>query len=168
MRDIENMKNEAARLAYEYEGKYGGCSQCVLAAIRETAGNIPDEVFKGATGLAGGIGLQGYACGALSGGAIALSCYMGRDIAHFDDPEKIRFQSFRLCEKLVRKFEAEYGSANCADIQTKLMGRSYRLSDPKEHDDYVAAGGHDDKCTSVCGNAARWVIEILEEEGLLK
>ena len=31
----------------------------------------------------------------------------------------------------------------------------------------IYAGGHDDKCPAVCANAAKWVAEILFNEGLL-
>lgn len=168
MTESHDLKNRAWQLAYEFEAKYGGCAQCVLAALKETIGGIPEEVFKSATGLAGGIGLQGYACGALTGGVLALSSYLGREYSNFADPQRVRFQTARMCEKLIGKFTAEYGSPNCAAIQTKLMDRSYRLSVPEDLADFLAAGGHDDKCTGVCGNSARWVIEILEEEGLLK
>jgi len=167
MADYQKLKEEASRLAYEYEGKYGGCSQCVLAAIKETVGGISDDVFKGATGLAGGIGLQGYACGALTGCCIALSCFVGREYANFDDPDRVRFNAFRVCEKLIHKYEEAYGSANCADVQKSIMGRSYKLSIPEDHAAFVAAGGHDDKCTSVCADAVRWTIEIMEEENML-
>ena len=168
MANKNELLEQAGRLGYEFERDFGGCSQCVLAAIRNTAGNIPDEVFKAATGLAGGIGLQGHACGALTGGCLALGCYYGRDYDHFNDPDGIRFNTFRLCEKLVNKFKEEYGSPDCHAIQTKLMGRSYLLSNKGEHTEYIEAGGHDDKCTMVCGKAAQWVLEILDEEGLLK
>lgn len=38
-------------------------------------------------------------------------------------------------------------------------------------DDFNAfeeAGGHTDKCPSVCSNAACWLIEIIAEENLIK
>ncbi len=159
---------KAFEAAVEYERKYGGCSQCVLGGIKTTLGNIPDEVFKSGTGLAGGIARAGMACGACTGGVMALSTFIGRDYEHFNDPEGIRFNTFRVCEKLVSRFMAEYGSINCWDIQTKIMGKSYNLADTDEYQEYLAKGGHDDKCPFVCGNAAKWVIEILEEEGELK
>ncbi len=33
-------------LAFEYEQRYGSCSQCVLAAIQDVFGIVDDEVFK--------------------------------------------------------------------------------------------------------------------------
>jgi len=46
-------------LGTEYERKFGGCSQCVVGAIRDVAGGVDDSVFKAATGLAGGVGAFG-------------------------------------------------------------------------------------------------------------
>jgi len=160
--------DKASRLAFEYERDYGGCSQCVLAAIKNSLGTVSDEVFQAATGLAGGVGLQGKACGALTGGAMALGCFYGRDLEHFNDAEGRRFVTLRMVEKLVNKFVAEYGSADCFDIQTKLMGRHFPLALPGMRDLFLEAGGHDDKCTMVCAKAAEWIVDILDEEGLLE
>ena len=64
----ERLLKEAEQLAYRYERDYGGCSQCVVGAIKNTLGLISDDVFKAATGLAGGVGLTGNACGPLPEG----------------------------------------------------------------------------------------------------
>jgi len=159
---------KAEELAAKYEREYGGCSQCVVGALKEVIGGIGDEAFKAATGLAGGIGVTGEnACGSLTGGVMVLSLYLGREYQNFADPQKIRWQTFRLAKKLQEKFQEEYGSGICKDIQKKLMGRSFNLWDAKDYNEFLAAGGHDDKCPSVCGKAARWVIEILREEKLI-
>jgi hypothetical protein len=42
-------------LASEYEMKYHGCAQCVLAALQEGFGIVDMLTFKAATGLCGGI-----------------------------------------------------------------------------------------------------------------
>ena len=167
-KNIEELAGKAGDQACQNERNYGGCAQAVLGAIKTTLGNIPDEVFKSATGLAGGVARSGTACGALTGGVMALSMFCGRDFEHFDDPDKIRFKTFAICEKLVNRFKSEYGSTNCWDIQTKIMGKSYNITNPDEYADFLAQGGHEDKCPLVCGNSAQWIVEILAEEGLLK
>ena len=54
----ENRKNElmekAFQLGFDYEKTYRGCSQCTIAAIQDTLDIREDNVFKAATGLAGG------------------------------------------------------------------------------------------------------------------
>ncbi len=164
---LEELKIRASGLAEKYEREYGGCTQCVLAAIMETLGGISDEVFKAGTGLAGGIGLSGNSCGALTGGVMALSCYLGRDYEHFADPDRERINSYHLAARLQQKFEEEYGTSVCQGIQTKIMGRSFNLWDPKDNEAFLDAGGHRDKCPSVCARAAAFVIDILNEEDLI-
>lgn len=133
----------------------------------KTIGGIGEDVFKAATGLAGGIGLSGNSCGAFTGGVLILSSYLGRDINNFADPQKTRFETFRIVRKFIDRYTDEYGSVNCYDIQEKIMGRRFNLWDKNEFKEFLAAGGHDDKCPSVCKNAVRWVAEILIEEKLI-
>ena len=170
MENLESVKQVAYDLANLYERNYGCCSQCVLAALRNTIGmdKISDQVFRSSTGLGAGIGGAGYACGALTGGVMAISCFVGRDFDNMADPDGIRFTTFQLSRKLADRFEQEYGvnGGDCSAIQTKLMGRSYDIL-RGERDEFIANGGHDDICPDVCGKAAMWVVEILAEAGLI-
>ncbi|HHT02145.1 MAG TPA: C_GCAxxG_C_C family protein [Firmicutes bacterium] len=165
--DREKILAEVEKRAYDYEATYGGCSQCVLAAIKEVVGLVDDNVFKAATGLTGGIGLSGSACGALTGAVLALSMARGRTYDNFADPDRTRFESFKLARKLADRYREEFGSLICKDVQTKLMGRSFDLFDPDDYKAFLAAGGHDDKCTAVAGKTARMAVELLMEEGLI-
>jgi C_GCAxxG_C_C family probable redox protein len=165
--EIANLRQKAYTLAEQYEREYGGCSQCVVAAIKDTVGGISDDVFKAATGLAGGVGLTGNTCGALTGGVMALSCFLGREYSAFDDPKRVRFKTFDLAADLQKRLESEFGSSLCRDIQTRIMGRYYDLRNEEEHALFLKAGGHDDKCPSVCGKAAAHVIDILYENDLI-
>ena len=155
-------------LGTDYERRFGGCSQCVVGAIRDAVGGVDDSVFKAATGLAGGAGLSGATCGALTGSVLVIGSFLGREYDNFPDPERIRFRTFELARRLVEHFEKEYGSTMCAQIQERLMGRSFRLYDEDDHKAFIEAGGHDDKCPVVAGKAARWVAEILLEESLIQ
>lgn len=161
----ERITEKVRTLAYKYEQDFGGCSQAVVAAFRNGVGGISDDVFKAATGLAGGIGLMGETCGALTGGVLILSSFLGREYDNFQDPEGMRFESFRMAKKLIGRFRAKYGSPKCEWIQTRIMGRYYDIWTEREA--FLEAGGHDDKCPAVCADAASWVAEILFEENLL-
>ena len=159
----------AFELAQQYEQAYGGCAQCTLAALMEVlpAWKNP-AVFQSATGLAAGIAQSGNACGGFTGGVMFISSVYGRALDNIADPEGKKFVTQSLCRKLLAKFEETYGSCNCAKIQEKNLGRSYAMYDPAERDRFNADGGHaPENCPAVCGNAAAWVIEILEEEGLI-
>ena len=171
MENIEEIKQKAYDIAYSFEMKYGCCSQCVLVAVKDTVGGekIGGNAFRLATGLGAGLGGAGYACGALTGGILALGAFVGRDIEDLEDAAGIRFKTFRLARKLVERFEAEYGTdgADCRAIHTKLFGRHFDIVSG-ERDAFLAAGGHGAAgCPAVCGKAATWTIEILDEAGLL-
>jgi C_GCAxxG_C_C family probable redox protein len=157
---------QAYDLGFKYEKKYYGCSQCVLLAIQDTFGLENEDVFKSASGLAAGIGLMGSACGALTGGVMALSLKYGRDLQAFKagDPEGIRFNAYEKAKKLYKRFEDEYGSVICRDIQKKIFGRSFNLRNPQEFKEFEKAGAHVDKCPNVVGRAAQWVAEIMLED----
>jgi C_GCAxxG_C_C family probable redox protein len=169
MENREGLLEKAYKLGFEYEKTYRGCSQCVIAAIQDSLNIQDDNVFKAATGLAGGVGLSGIGpCGAFSGAAMVLSQLMGRERANFSDPEKIRFKSFDIANKLVVKFLDEYGVIVCRDIQQRIFGRPYYLRDPDEFKKFHDAGAHDEKCPDVVGKAARIAVEIILDEGLIK
>ena len=167
-KNIEKKIEEVSKKAYKYEQNYGGCSQCVLAAIKEEFNFINDDVFRSATGFAGGLGLTGNACGALIGAGIAISTFYGRDYSDMKDLKNKRYVTLEIVKELTEKFNNEYDSIRCCDIQKKVMGKKFNLWDPIDREAFTKAGGHSDKCPSVCANAAKWAIELLVEHNLLK
>jgi len=167
----EEQKKKIYETGFNFEGKFGGCAQCTLGSIKENFGTITDDVFKSATALAGGAAASGHCCGAFTGGILAISSFLGRDFANFGTPEGLdnKNKATMLSRKLLAKFEEEYGSCNCCDINKKLYGQVFRMYIPEEKQAFLEAGGHGPNgCTKVVGKAAVWVAEILDEEGLLK
>ena len=61
------------------------------------------------------------------------------------------------------RFIDEYSGIICHQIHRKLYGRPYYIADPEESKKFDLAGGHEWRCTAVCGNAAKWTVEILDE-----
>jgi len=101
---------------------------------------------------------------------MVLSSLEGRERDKFDDFSKIApdARAFKLARKFRDKFIQEYGSVICRNIQTKVMGRPYYIVDPDDWNKFEAAGGHGDKgCPVTVGNAAKWMAELIEEEGLV-
>ena len=82
-----------------------------------------------------------------------------------DDPNAVAklYENFDLVKKLQQTFVQEYGSVICEHIMRKQYGRSYHIEDDDEFKKFDAAGAHDTIETSICGNAAKWIVEILEE-----
>lgn len=165
---IEESAKKAYQKGKEYEKTYRGCSQCVFAALQDVLGVGSDDVFKAATGLAGGTGLTcDSGCGAYMGGVLFLGSILGRERKNFSDPEGVRFRTHKLVRKFRDQFIREYGSVVCRDIQNKVLGRYYYLPDPQEFEKFHNAGAHDIHCPEVVGKAAQWMTEIILQEGLL-
>ena len=165
----EDTAEKAYELGKEYEKTYKGCSQCVIAALQDALGIRNDDIFRAATGLAGG-GARAAdgSCGAYLGAILVLGFLLGRERDNFKDLEGIRYRNFDLVMKFRDKYIQEYGSVLCRDIQTRVFGRPYYLADPEEFKKFEDAGGHADKgCPEVVGKAARWMAEIILEAGLL-
>ena len=166
--EMRALGEKAYTLGFEYEVKYRGCGQCIIAAVQDTLGIKEDAVFKAASGFAGGIGLmQDSACGAYAGGVMVMSGFKGRERDAFDDPDRKRFTAFSMAKKLHDRFIKEWGVVNCRDLHMKMFGRPYYLWDKDEMKKFDQSGGHKDKCPDVVGKAAKWVVEILFEENLI-
>jgi C_GCAxxG_C_C family probable redox protein len=161
------LAKKAQTLGKQYEKTYRGCGQCVIAALQDAMNIRNDEIFKAATGLAGGTGLAADSgCGAYIGSILILGSLLGRERENFFDPEGIRFKTHELSRKFREKFIQEYGSVICRDIQNKILGRYYYLADPQEYEKFHNAGAHDIHCPEVVGKAARWMAEIILNEKL--
>jgi len=164
----EKVLKQAYDLAFKYEEKYGGCGQCVMAALQDAFDMPNPDTFKSLSGYAGGGATVGDAgCGAYVAGILFLSGLKGRERDNFADPERIRFESFATARKLHGKFIDDFGCVVCREMQMKLFGRPYYLPDPDEMKKFLDAGGHTTHCPDVCGKAARWTAEIAIDEGLI-
>lgn len=157
----EKILQKAYDLAFKYEAEIGSCPQCVLAALHETL-NIGDpKTIQASDAMAGGTALTTKGtCGALVGGLLAIGSVVGRTYKDFSAGERKR-RVFHYSKKLYDKFVAEYGSPICEDVHKKLFGRTFKLLDPKEYQEFEDAGAHVDKCPVVSGKTARWAAEII-------
>jgi C_GCAxxG_C_C family probable redox protein len=154
----QTLADQAYAKALKYELDYGCCPQCVLAAVQETVGVVDDSVIKASHGLSGGGGLSGKgACGALTGGLVALSAKRGRDR---DKLDKGRFiNNFKKGEELVERFRAEFGGVTCEELQQQFTGRTYDMWNAEEYKAFDAARGH--QCARATATVTKWVVEML-------
>lgn len=146
--------NEAERRAYTYLStrRTVACSQTVLLAIQEVFGVRDDLMVKAAGPLAGGS--RAYSlCGALIGGALALGMFFGSE--KLNDIDAL-IKSYGPVKEYYRRFEGEFGSRYCIAI----IG--YDLNNPNERQKWLDSGGWE-KCSRLCGKAARIVAEIITQ-----
>lgn len=162
------LDKKAHDLGFHYEKEFRGCGQCFIAAIYDAIDLPYDALFKSLSGLAGGVGMVNDGnCGAYIGGALVLSSLVGRERDDFKDEAGKRFEAYRLARKLRDRFIENYGAVYCGGIHQKIFGREFNLLDAEQMGTFDEMGGHTDKCPEVVGQAAAWVIEIMDEEGLL-
>ncbi|MBN1191959.1 MAG: C_GCAxxG_C_C family protein [Dehalococcoidales bacterium] len=171
----EELLDTAFKLGVDFEKNSGSCSQCTAAALCEILG-FEKIIVKAAASSCGGQASQAVGtCGAVVGGTMVLDYYLGRPADKLSTSEKIpaNMEAFtegmETAKLLCQRFLREYQSILCPDIQKRLFGRSYRLSDPDEFQRFEEAGAHSDpaKCMNVVGNSARWVMEILLDKGVV-
>ena len=164
----EELVQKAYDAGYKYQLEKRCCSQTSLAGLFEVLGISAPEVFKAATGLAGGGALFGDAgCGAYDGGLMLIGLLKGRPWDNFVVEETNRFKCFEAGRALHRKFIDEYGTVICRDIQTNVLGRPFFLSDKDDYAKADALGNHLHVSPDVVGKACKWTVEVIFEQGLL-
>jgi C_GCAxxG_C_C family probable redox protein len=156
------------RKALEYD-KYSGCSQSVLLALQEAFGIGDLESFKAATVLSGGVARMGETCGALLGGLLALGLVVGReDITDTQAYRDAMVPSVEIIKEFQLRLQETFGFSEpldntiCRDIQKRIYGESYDLTNPVSYKRFLDAGGHGDEgCPLVCAVAAEVTAEKL-------
>lgn len=159
---------EIGRKALEYD-KYSGCSQSVLLALQEAFGIGDLESFKAATVLSGGVARMGETCGALLGGLLALGLVVGReDITDTKAYRDAMLPSVEIIKEFQLRLQETFGFSEplentiCRDIQKRIYGESYDLTNPVSYKRFLDAGGHGDEgCPLVCAVAAEVTAEKL-------
>jgi C_GCAxxG_C_C family probable redox protein len=87
------------------------CAEAMLSAANEAYElNLDERSLRMASPFGGGMGCE-HACGALTGGLMALGCMRGRTVAHQDT----RLAALR--DAYVERFRERFGSIDCSTIK---------------------------------------------------
>jgi hypothetical protein len=161
----EEILREAEEKAFAYERDFHGCCQSVLAALQDVFDQRDDDVFRAASGLAGGIGLTSESCcGGLTAGVLFLGQLCGRERGpdgSFGDKENRRFKAYKYSQYMTEKYFDEYDSCQCGEITRIKTGKTYVLAKPEQYKEFVDRGAHSHICPDVAAMAARWAAEIV-------
>jgi C_GCAxxG_C_C family probable redox protein len=126
------------------------CSQAILSVYGADRGVSGELLAKLGTGFAGGMARMGLACGAFTGGVMALGLAYGQAAA--DDGEA-KEKTFAFVQEFAERFRERHGALDCRG----LLG--YDLSTPEGRAAAKASGRVDTFCPTLVRSAA----EILEE-----
>ena len=141
---------EAARVAREraeemYRTGQFLCSEAVFLVANEFLGHpVPDEMVRLASGFPVGMGMAGCACGALTGGVMALGLRYGRSTPGAATPGM-----FDAARELHDRFRARRRTVCC-----RSLIRGFELGEP----------AHIDQCVAITGEVAADVVEMLARE----
>jgi C_GCAxxG_C_C family probable redox protein len=155
---VDEVLDRLERRALAHLAAFGSCAQSTLLALQEEFGLGDAEALKAATAMPG-IALRGETCGAVIGPVMALGLAFGRE-----KPEEFEaFQrTLRAAHRFCREFEGELGSCMCRDIQERIFGRSYDLTDVEEMQRF-AEDGAVEKCGIPVAAAVRIAGRIILE-----
>ena len=160
----ELLINKAYDLGIQYEKKYAGCAQTIVAAIFEALGIWSEDIFKATTGLANGLGLTGEeSCAALLGASMVISYLFGRDHEDFKD-EYEPMKSYALVKRLHNIFIRKYGACQCRNVQSKQFEVTWKYEERYEMKGHLRTHMID-FCSEIVGNIAKIATKIILENG---
>ena len=119
-----------------------------------------DNIFKAASGLAGGVGLMGNVCGSLLGASMMLGMKYGREREEIGNFEKLKSSNVPV-GKLYKWFEKEFGSAICHNIRTRFGGGAHYNFEIDWQRELAIAEGIFEKCSDLCSRTAAKAAEML-------
>jgi len=161
MVNAQGSKEESLTLieeaAHSYEKNHHGCSRSALKALQDHLNLGNSLIFKASTPLAAGIAMRGETCGALLAGLLVVGMVTASE--NIEDEEAFN-QSMIAGFRLVRRFEKEFGSINCGELQKRRLGRAFNMADPNDYQEFIKAGGYIE-CPKLVGKAARLIAEFL-------
>ena len=131
---------------YFYNGGLN-CSESTLRCLIEDGViNAPMDTVRMMTGFGGGM-QRGTTCGAVIGAVAALSWATGRT-----EPDASRAESAAAVREFLKRFEAEFGTLSCKELQTTYV---------KEH--ALKSDGMYRKCKVFAEKAIEIAKDILSE-----
>ncbi|MCK4992729.1 MAG: C_GCAxxG_C_C family protein [Bacteroidales bacterium] len=134
------------------------CAQSSYLALEEQFGLEGNEVLRALTPLAG-IAERGETCGAVIGPLMIFGLIYGRGKDRLNDWNTYR-DSLVPAGAFCRLFEQEYGSTMCRDIQKRIFGKSFDLTDPDDLREFRESDATN-RCSSVVRKAVRIAAEII-------
>ena len=127
------------------------CAESVLQAIAESQGIQSDLIPRIATGFCSGISRTGGICGAVSGAIMGINLVAGRN-----SPAESLEVSYALTQKLISRFERQFGSVNCR----QLMGCDLATEAGQR---YFMDNNLMEQCLKYAGDATSMAISLIAE-----
>lgn len=144
--------------ADRYMSRTHHCAQSSFMALQDQFSLPGDMVAKALTPLPG-IAERGKTCGAVTGPLMALGLVYGRGRGQLENWEAYQ-QSLDPAGDFCDRFEEQYDSLDCHQVQEKQFGRCYELTDPEELRQFQEDGATE-HCSQVVRSAVRMAAGII-------
>ena len=131
---------------YFYNGGLNCAESTLRCLIEDGAIDAPIDTVRMMTGFGGGM-QRGSTCGAVIGAVAALSWATGRT-----EPDASRVESAAAVREFLKRFEAEFGTLSCKELQATYV---------KEH--ALKSDGMYRKCTVFVEKAIEIAKDILSK-----
>ena len=152
----EELLDRVQRRAEEYCYLTRNCARGTATALFEEFGLGNIETIKALAAFPG-IGMTGGACGAVSGGLLALGLFFSNeDLTDYLDPSP-----HLAARNFTQRFREAFGSLACADVQKLIFGKYH---DPLSSLENLRAFNEDharERCPLAPGLGARIAAEII-------
>ena len=142
-------------IAKEYMATNYNCAQSIVKTFASETGISEKEIIHLAFPFGGGLGRQGYVCGALCGASIILGAKYGKML---QGKETYREKLYGLTQELLEQFRKKHGTILCRELI------NFDLSKPEELSEARKAGVFTTKCPVFVHQAAEILEELLKEE----
>ena len=111
-----------------------------------------DWIPKIATGFCGGVSHTCGACGAVSGGIMAVGLFTGRS-----HPKESAADAYKAVQKMIGRFKDKFGSTNCKELTGCDLGT-------KAGQEKFVSEGVRDKCKHYTEEATKIAITVIDDE----
>ena len=147
---------DRAEAAAEYMRNGFNCAQSMVKAYTAELSAKEDSVVRMAAPFGGGLGRNGYVCGAVSGAALVIGARFGNadaaDIAARD-------KAYAAVSRLMKKFQEEHHTVLCRELI------SFEIDSPEGYQRAREAGVFQNKCPLFLRSIGNILDDILAEPG---
>jgi len=142
------------------------CARSAMYGLKQVFDFIPEELVTASLSLAGGTGSASGSCGAYCAGLLAVGMRYNSTMEEEKTDPEAKSLGCRKFREYRDRFLKERGTIMCPELHKQEFGRSFNLLDDKEHEEFIAFPGHEDKCAEVVASAVKVACEMILEDDM--
>jgi len=156
----EEIFKELEKKVDKFMSMYGSCALGSFGALNEQFKLNADNTIRALMPFTGGIALKAETCGAVSGSLLALGFFF--EPSNQMEKEKAG-SSIKYAGMFFDRFEKEFSSTRCKEVQKHQYGRTYDFFNPEEQKLFIEVSQKSGKCREVVKKAVLIAGDIILE-----